>query len=180
MPAKDKDVSSAESAPAATIEITRSEEAQRIISKYTGWGAGSGVVPVPGLDVLAVGAVQVLMVRDLLELYGKPFSESRTRTIVTILIGSLSPSTLAGATAITLFKFVPVIGAPLAMMAMPILASAATYAVGRVVASHLEEGGNLNNFDPKAVKTRLRDAFEEGKERLKSAVGGSSKSATTA
>ena len=54
--------------PVATpkIEISREEEANRIISKYVGWGAGSGVIPVPLLDVAAIATVQVMMIRDLL------------------------------------------------------------------------------------------------------------------
>ena len=158
--------------PVATpkIEISRDEEANRIISKYVGWGAGSGVIPVPLLDVAAIATVQVMMIRDLLALYERPFSESRARATVSVLIGSLSPSALAGVTALTVLKVVPVIGYPLATLSLPILASASTYAVGKVILAHLEEGGNLDTLDAKGVKTPLRNAFKEGKAKLKSAA----------
>jgi uncharacterized protein (DUF697 family) len=159
------------SAPVAPpmIEISRHAEASRIISKYVGWGAGSGIVPAPFLDVAAVATVQVMMVRELLALYEVPFSETRVRTTVSVLLGSLSPSVLAGATAMTFLKVVPFVGFPLAMLTMPLLASAATYAVGKVVSAHLEEGGSLDTLESKSVKTRVRDAFKEGKAKLKKA-----------
>lgn len=163
-----------------TIEITRQAEAQRIIAKYTGFGAGSGVIPVPGLDVAAIATVQVLMVRDLLALYDAQFSERRVRTIVTLLLGSLSPGALAGATAVTIFKVVPFIGLPLATLTMPILASAATYAVGHVMASHLAGGGDLSNFDASKVKASLRNAFEEGKARVKATAAAATTPTTKA
>jgi uncharacterized protein (DUF697 family) len=169
LPSDSHDEVVAEPVAPPTIGISREEEANRIISKYVGWGAGSGVVPVPFLDIAAVATVQVMMIRELLALYEVPFSETRARATATVLIGSLSPSVLAGATAMTIFKVVPFVGYPLATLTMPILASAATYAVGKVICSHLEEGGNLDTLDSKSVKARMRDAFREGKSRLKRA-----------
>jgi uncharacterized protein (DUF697 family) len=169
LPSESHDEVPSEPVAPPMIEISRHAEANRIISKYVGWGAGSGVVPAPFLDVAAVATVQVMMVRELLALYEVPFSETRVRTTVSVLIGSLSPSVLAGATAMTFLKVVPFVGFPLAMLTMPLLASAATYAVGKVVSAHLEEGGNLDTLDSKSVKTRVRDAFKEGKAKLKKA-----------
>jgi uncharacterized protein (DUF697 family) len=147
------------------VTLTRDAEGDRIISKYVGWGAGSGSIPFPLFDVAAIGTVQVVMVRDLLALYEKSFSETRVRSVVAVLLGSLSPGTLAGATAITLLRVVPVFGTLLAGVTMPLLSSAATYAVGKAIQSHLAEGGDLLNLDTTKLRARVRNAYEEGKAR---------------
>lgn len=143
------------------------EEANQVVSKYTGWAAGSGAIPFPLWDVAAVATLQVAMLRRLFEIYETPFSESKARSIITVLIGSLSPRLLAGATAMTLFKVVPGVGHVLASMTLPMLAAASNYAVGKVMISHLEGGGNLKDFDTKSVKSKFREAFEEGKKKVK-------------
>jgi uncharacterized protein (DUF697 family) len=150
--------------------ITRKEEAGRIVSKYIGWSAGTGAIPFPLWDVAAVAAVQIKMVKDLLALYEKPFSENKTKSSLSILIGSLSPHLLAGVTASSLFKFVPGVGHVLSALTLPLLSSAASYAVGKVMVAHLESGGSLANFDAHAVTDKFKDAFEEGKEKVKSAT----------
>jgi uncharacterized protein (DUF697 family) len=149
---------------ATTLQLPRKEEAQRIISKYTGWGAGAGAIPLPLWDIAAVCAVQVKLVKDLLALYERPFSESRARSIVSVLIGSLSPALLAGVTASSLLKFVPGVGAVLAAATLPVLSSASSYAVGRVMLAHLEKGGSLSDFDAEAAKGEFKESFKEAKE----------------
>jgi uncharacterized protein (DUF697 family) len=140
--------------------IPKEQDSKVIISKYTGWAAGSGAIPFPIWDIAATAAIQVKMVKELLDQYGKSFSESKTRSIITILIGSLSPQLLLGATASTLFKFVPGIGHVLASISLPILAAASTYAVGKVISSHLENGGDLSNFDAHSVTDNFKSAFD--------------------
>ena len=150
---------------AEDAHITREQAANLVISKYTGWAAGSGAIPFPFWDVAAIAAVEIKMVNELLDIYDKPFSESKTRSIITILIGSLSPQLLVGATAATLFKVVPGIGHVLAALSMPMLAGASAYAVGQVMLNHLQNGGDLFNFDPKAKIDDFKAAFNEGKKK---------------
>lgn len=146
-------------------ETSREKAANLVISKYTGWAAGSGAIPFPFWDVAAIAAIEIKMVNELLDIYEKPFSESKTRSILTILIGSLSPQLLVGATAVTLFKVVPGIGSVLASLSMPMLAAASAYAVGKVMVNHLKNGGDLSNFDPKAKIDDFKAAFDEGKKK---------------
>lgn len=148
-----------------STQISREQAANLVISKYTGWAAGSGAIPVPFWDVAAIAAVEIKMVGELLDIYDKPFSETKTRSIITILIGSLSPQLLVGATAVTLLKVVPGIGSVLAAMSMPMLAATSAYAVGKVMANHLQNGGDLFDFDPKAKISEFKAAFSEGKKK---------------
>lgn len=145
--------------------ITREQAANLVISKYTGWAAGSGAIPFPFWDIAAISAVEIKMVGELLDIYEKPFSETKTRSIITILVGSLSPQLLVGATASTLLKVVPGIGSILASISMPMLAAASAYAVGQVMVKHLKNGGDLADFDPKSKVDDFKAAFSEGKKK---------------
>lgn len=147
----------------------RGEEASRIISKYVGWGAGAGAIPFPIWDIVGIATVQVKLIQELNTLYGVQFSESRARHIITVLAGSLSPQMLAGVTAVTLFKFVPFIGHALSAVTLPLLSSASAYAVGKVMVSHLEEGGDLSNFDADGAKEDFQAAFKEGQQKASAA-----------
>ena len=155
---------------AEILRITRKDEAGRIVSKYVGWSAGTGAIPFPVWDIVAVGAVQVKMVKELLDLYDSPFAESKLKSSVSVLLGSLSPHLLAGVTAVSLFKFIPGVGHVLAAFTLPMLSSAASYAVGKVMIAHLEGGGSMADFNPSAVKEQFKDAFEEGKTKVKAAT----------
>ncbi len=158
-------MASTEQTEAEISQSSRKQETDRIISKYTGWAAGSGAIPFPLWDIAAIAAVETKMIGELLTIYDKPFAEAKARSIITVLIGSLSPQLLVGVTASTLFKFVPIVGPALATVSMPVLAAASSYAVGHVMVNHFENGGDLFNFDAKAAKDAFKTAFAEGKKK---------------
>ena len=154
-----------ESTQDQNAQASENEAAAKIIvSKYTGWGAGAGVLPVPLWDIIAIGGVQVLMLKELYQQYGVTFNEKKARSTVSVLLGSLSPALLLGITASTLLKFVPGVGSTLAMASLPILASASTYAVGKIMIKHLEQGGTLEDFDAKEHKAEFNETVETHKE----------------
>ena len=154
-----------ESTTTAEVNSGNLEEANRIISKYVGWSAGAGAIPFPVWDIVGIATVQVKLIRELNALYGVQFSEDRARHIITILAGSLSPQMLFGVTAVTLFKFVPLVGHALSAVTLPLLSSASAFAVGKVIVSHLEKGGDLSNFDAKGAKGDFQAAFQEGQQK---------------
>ena len=45
---------------------------------------------------------------------------------------------------------------------MPVLAGAATYAVGKVFIQHFESGGTFLNFNPESVRGYYEAMFKEG------------------
>lgn len=152
------------------VETTPSENelaAKAVVTKYMGWGAGAGAMPVPFWDVVAIGSVQVLMLKEIFAVYEVDYHEKKLRSAVTLLLGSLSPGMLAGATASTFLKVVPGLGGALAAATLPILASASTYAVGKVMIGHLENGGTLENFKAGDYKEKFNESVEKGKEILK-------------
>jgi uncharacterized protein (DUF697 family) len=163
--------SQAESASAATASSdtpspaeTHRDEINRIIARATHTAAGIGLIPVFGVDILGISAVQVHMVYQLSRVYGVPFAPDRMRAVATALIGSVVPWAIAYGWPRMAIKNIPLVGPSLASVSMSVLSGASTWAIGRVYLKHLESGGNILNFDPEKMKDYFKAAFEEGKQ----------------
>jgi uncharacterized protein (DUF697 family) len=142
-----------------TLEVpsTKIEAAANLISAATKWSVAASVIPVPTLDVLAVGAVQVNLVTDLAHLYGSTFKQESVKAVVSALLGMLVP---AGAASVVV-KLVPGIGTIAGIISLAGFSAAATYAIGKVFVAHFENGGTLDNFSPEAVKADLQKEFKK-------------------
>jgi uncharacterized protein (DUF697 family) len=152
------------------LQMSRHDAALQIISKYVGWSAGTGAVPFPIADIVLMTAVQTKMIKELLALYEVPFSEVRVKSALTVLVSSLSPQMLAGIVAGSMVKLVPGFGQILGAVSLPVLSAATSYASGRVILSHLESGGTMEDFDAEGSKSKFRQTFEEGKKKIKAAT----------
>src|SRR5947209_20123537 len=88
---------------------TRDELASHLVDRLSLWSGAAGLIPVPLVDIAAVGGVQLYMLRQLSEIYGVPFSDNRGKSVLASLAGSIVPATTA--TGVTsFFKFMPGIG----------------------------------------------------------------------
>ena len=125
----------------------RDELAEQAVTRFSAWSAAAGVIPVPFVDMLAVGGVQIQMLRTLAEIYGVPFSDNIGKSILATTLGSVIPAGVA-APAASMLKFVPVIGTAVASITMPVVSAGATYALGKVFIQHFASGGTLLDFDP--------------------------------
>ena len=137
----------------------RLEQASAIISNKCKWSAAAGFIPVPYVDLAGLAAVQVKMVSDLTQLYGKTVKQEAIRTTVATLLGTLATAGLAAPFAFTTVKIIPGLGSVAGGVSMGALGAAATYAVGKVFVNHFEGGGTLSNFDVDTVKDDLKNEF---------------------
>jgi uncharacterized protein (DUF697 family) len=110
-------------------------EPYRIIARYSRYAAAAGLIPLPGLGVVASGGVQLRMIAELCAHYGVPFSSQLGRSIVATLVGTVARARMA-------ISLVPVLG----IVTGPGLGYTATWAIGRVFIRHFESGGTLSNF----------------------------------
>jgi len=155
----------------ATLEVpvaslTKSQSAS-IIDRHILSAMGVGVIPIPLVDILGVGAVQLNMIRRLAETHGVEFSEKRARSIIISLVGGALP--VFGALPFaSLVQAIPVVGWSVALSSTVILAGASTYAVGKIMARHFENGGEMGDFDVTAARERFENLFEQGKDAVKS------------
>jgi uncharacterized protein (DUF697 family) len=131
--------------------ISKTAEAEHIVNNYMGWSVGAGMIPVPLVDLAAIGGVQLKMLDDLSKLYGVKFSSNAAKSVIGALVGS-GGSVILGAPAASLMKVIPVIGPLAALLTEPALAAGATYALGKVFIQHFESGGTFLDFNPESVR----------------------------
>jgi len=138
----------------------RLAEANATVRKYMNWSFVGGLVPLPGLDVVAVSGVQLKMLYDLSKLYGLPFQKSIAKELVATLLGSVGPSAATTVGVAVGLKAIPIVGTTIGVLMMPAFSLAATYAVGRVFIVHFESGGTVLDFDAEKVREHFRAEFE--------------------
>jgi uncharacterized protein (DUF697 family) len=148
-------------------EDLREEEAARTIHKNVLWCVGIGFIPFPVLDMLALTGVQLKMLAELADLHGVSFSENSGKSAIGALAGGIGPHMLARGAVGSLVKSIPLVGTIAGMLTMPVLAGAATYAVGRVFHRHFASGGTFLTFDPEKVRAYYEEKFAEGKKMVK-------------
>lgn len=129
----------------ATAE-TRDQLATRLVDRFSVWAGVAGLVPIPVVDALAVGGLQLQMVRRLSQIYGVAFSENRGKALIATIAGSMIPTT-SGIGAASVLKAVPIIGTLAAGFVMPALSAGATYAIGKTFIQHFASGGTLLDFN---------------------------------
>src|SRR5262245_24049731 len=138
--------------------------AEQLIREHVIWSCGAGLVPVPVVDFVAVTAVQLDLIRQLCTLHGVSYEEGTGK----VWVGALTGGAVArlGASAI---KAIPGLGSLIGGLSMSIASGASTYAVGKVVQRHLENGGTMSNLDVDDAKARYQGEYEEGKRVAKQA-----------
>jgi uncharacterized protein (DUF697 family) len=136
---------SATSAP-ATPE-SRNEAASKLVDKFAIWSGVAGLIPVPIVDVVAVGGLQLEMLRRVSNVYGVAFSENRGKALIASLAGAMIPAT-SGIGAASMLKAVPFFGTIVGAFVMPVLSAGATYAIGKAFIQHFASGGTLLDFNP--------------------------------
>lgn len=133
-------------------------KASEIVKNHVGFSLGAGLIPLPAADLVAVSAVQFNMIRQLAGVYQVPFFESLGKNILSAVAGG-SVARLGA----SLVKIIPGVGTLLGELSMPVLSGASTWALGRIVAKHLHQGGTLENLDLTQARSSYDKEIEEGK-----------------
>lgn len=135
--------------------VTVGGDPQHIVVRYSKLAAGAGLIPMPAVDVLAIGGLQLKMIADLAQCYGVPFKREQTKAIVTALAGGVTSTKLAYGAGSSVLKAIPVVGQIGGMLAMPVWGAAVTYGIGRVFIQHFELGGTIDNMDVAHAQQQL-------------------------
>ncbi len=133
-------------------------QAKRIIENHVVWAMGGGLMPIPLLDIVAVTAIQMDMLRQLTELYDMDFDAEMGKSFVSALTGSTFAKFGS-----SLIKGIPVVGSVIGGISMMVLSGASTYAVGQIAVDMLEREIALSDVDIDSVRGAYDEAFEEGK-----------------
>lgn len=137
----------------------KAKHAETVIRNHVLFSMGAGVIPIPFVDIVAVSAMQLDMIRQLCKVYDQDFAETQGKAIVS----SLTTATLARAGAASLAKLVPIVGSFIGGVTNAALAGASTYALGQVFRMHFENGGTILDFDMDRLKKLYKEQFEKGK-----------------
>jgi len=152
---------------AADTPETREEMASKLVDRFALWSGVAGLIPVPVVDVFAVGGLQIQMVRRISQIYDVGFSENRGKALIASLAGSMIPAT-SGMGAASMLKSVPIVGTIAGGFVMPALSAGATYAIGKAFIQHFATGGTLLDFNPPDYREfikRQRDMWDSRKNR---------------
>ncbi len=123
----------ATTAPSSTAE--RGETANKLVDRFALWSGVAGLIPIPVVDVLAVGGLQIQMLRRLSQIYDVQFSENRGKALIAALAGTMIPAT-SGMGAASAMKAIPVVNILAAGFVMPVLSAGATFAIGKAFIQH--------------------------------------------
>src|SRR5262245_34434656 len=163
---------------AAETPETREEMAAKLVDRFALWSGVAGLIPVPLVDAVAVGGLQIQMVRRISQIYDIEFSENRGKALIASLAGSLIPAT-SGIGAASMLKAVPIIGTIAGGFVMPVLSAGATYAIGKAFIQHFATGGTLLDFNPPDYREFIRAQRDMWDSRRKGRGTKSSTEATT-
>ena len=127
--------------------LTQSEGAEAIISRYALIATVVGLVPLPVLDILGIGAVQAKMLDELYKNYFPDdpadkagFSKNFNQNLLTVVLGSFGAQYLFAGALGSAMKLIPVLGALPGGGALSVIAGTSTYVVGKLVKEQLEKG----------------------------------------
>ena len=156
--------------PPSTDETTWKKEAHneadRILRRHVAWAAGGGLIPVPFVDVAAVTAIQIDMLKKVSKLYKVEFSDAAGKSWLSTL--AVNTSTHIG---VSLMKSLPVIGTFGGGLLMSGLSGAGTFALGQVAIRHFEEGGDMTDMEASQYGEYFQEMLEEGKEYVRNKTG---------
>jgi len=139
------------------------DQTEPIIKRHVIFAMGAGFIPIPVIDIAAVTAVQLDMIKQLCKIYDQDYNDTSGKAFV----GAFASTTLARMSAHSIgsiFKAIPVIGSALGGATVAAFAGATTYAIGQVVAQHFDTGGSIFDFDSEELKDFYEEQVEKGKE----------------
>ena len=103
---------------AATADGDRRLRATKVVDRFSFWSGVAGLLPVPFVDLAAVAALQIQMLRLISRVYDVPFSENRGKALVAGIFGTVIPvSTGVGMASVV--KSIPIAGTAVGALATP-------------------------------------------------------------
>jgi uncharacterized protein (DUF697 family) len=115
--------------------MTTQERAEELIQNHVAGAAAAAAIPVPFVDLVAVTAVQLTLVRKLGRLYGASIGVDAAGAVGVGLLGALLPRVAASA-----LKILPGVGTIGGALAQSALSGATTWALAQSVRDRLERG----------------------------------------
>ncbi len=144
-----------------TTTTSTTDRAAQTINRHALAALGVGLVPLPWIDLAALAALQLNLVRQLAGLYGVEFSSQLGKSAIGALLGGGVPVSFA-ANLGHLAKSLPGLGWVIGGASVALFGAASTYAVGKVFVQHFASGNTLLSFDPAQVRAYYAQQYAQG------------------
>lgn len=142
-----------------------------IINTYTGYAAAGGLLMgMPVVSGAAIAAIQIRMLDQLAERFGRNYSENEARNTLYAVTGGFVTPIVGGPLLVAGLSVIPLVGPVAALLAGPALAAASTRVVGRLFVDHFQKGGQLADLDVAKAKKDYQAGMKVEAE--KQAAGG--------
>lgn len=145
---------------------TSRSQAEQIVKEHLPLAVGAGMLPVPGFDLAAIGALQLKLLASLAQHYKVRFTQAQAQRIVSSLLGSVGTTLLTGAVLGSVAKFVPFFGTLVGAASMPVAAGLITRAMGNLAIDHFAAGGTMETFDLDVAQQAFVHKIAEAKAAL--------------
>lgn len=145
----------------AVVDIDNNidQQVDAIIKKYSGISITSGFIPVPLLDIGALAAIQVKMIKDIGKLHGLDLPKDYGKSIVLNALAASPLAALGG----SVLKIVPVLGSALSALSFHAYAAASTHAHGKVFHQAFLKGGSTLDHTWDKMKGSYKSTFSKFK-----------------
>lgn len=150
---------------AVSPKMSQREQAAKTVKRYAAVSAGLGIIPIPALDMAAIGTSQLLMIRSVAKIYDLDLSKDRVRAIVGATIGGAVPVVVGGGLS-SIFKAIPVVGTIAGVVTLPSVAGLTTLTLGTALTDHLDAGGSLDELGLTQLRATFTAEFEKAKAKL--------------
>ena len=151
-----------ENLPAKNSPQGKEQQADAIIRRYALYGTAAGIIPSFGLDVAALTAIQVKMIRDLAELYEYDVNDQMIRMTITTGVTALGGRLLTGIAASITRAFSPLkflIGGA----TQAALSGFTTAEIGKIYQARLSSGQNPADITVSEIVNHIVQQVQEGK-----------------
>lgn len=118
-------------------QATTNPTCQAIINRYSIMAAVAGLLPI-SLDAAALTGLQIKMIDDLAEQFGKNYTEEEGKNTLTALTGGLLAPMVAAPSIAGAAVVVPLVGPLVSLVSSPVTAALATRMIGRLAMERFE------------------------------------------
>lgn len=150
--------SSATATVGKASELSKEGQCNKLINSASTWAAAATLIPVNGVDMAALAAVEANLIINISSVYGEKLPKYAVSGVISTLLGTLVPMYGAQLTVPFLLKWVP-FGNLVGAATMAGFGAAATYAIGKVFVKHYEEGGTFETFNASEASGQLKSEF---------------------
>jgi len=127
-----------------TRQITKSK---KIIQYHVVMSMGAGAIPFAGIDMLAVGSLQLGMLKKLCVVFDESFENMSSEALICTISGTATARIGAA-----FIKTIPIIGTAIGSMSMSLMAGASTYALGQMFVRYLDDQVLFKSVDANKAK----------------------------